>query len=64
MIKWRNYSYKENTWEPIENLKSVKLKVDKFNEEHSRKIRKIRKSSKRSCSQQKIKSTKKQAKRK
>ena len=25
LIKWKNYSYKKNSWEPLENLNEVAL---------------------------------------
>ena len=32
LIKWRNYSNDQNTWEPIENLVNVKNLIESFEE--------------------------------
>mmetsp|Transcript_38796 Transcript_38796/g.66578 ORF Transcript_38796/g.66578 Transcript_38796/m.66578 type:complete len:107 (-) Transcript_38796:78-398(-) len=32
LIKWRNYSYKENTWEPIDNLVGCNAAMKAFKE--------------------------------
>lgn len=39
LIKWKNYSEEEMTWEPIENLNNVNHLINEFEEGYNKKYR-------------------------
>lgn len=43
LIKWEGYSYRQNTWEPYENLKNVRDIIDKYEKNRKNQNKKTKK---------------------
>ena len=43
MVKWKEYTVEEDTWEPRENLENARDLVERFEEEYGEKSRQARK---------------------